>query len=201
MDETGLFHRLLPRKSYVFAENRIRVGIKGMKAKDRITLIMATNADGSHIFPSTVIGSAQNPRAFNLRKCPLPYLSQSKAWNDGVTDLSQVVHKGFLPQIRRKTSLEVALIMDNASSHGTALIDPIGQVKLFFLPPNCTSVHQPMDYGIIAAIKSRYKYILLEKTVCGLTSRKTYPSCSCQGNAEWYKRCHGRTYSKRFRRS
>lgn len=126
MDETGLFYRLLPRKSYVFRENRHTVrGIKGMKAKDRITLIITTNADGSHILPYSLIGSAQNPRAFNLRKCPLPYLTQKKAWNDGVT-CRQWFMRDFLPAVRRKTSLDVALIVDNASSHDTKLIDPIG---------------------------------------------------------------------------
>ncbi len=36
-----------------------------------------------------------------------------------------------------------------------ALQDP--QVKWILLPPNCTAVHQPMDQGIIAALKAGYK--------------------------------------------
>lgn len=75
MDETGLFYRLLPRQLYVFREDKktVRV-VKGIKAKDRITLIVPSNADASHFIPLTVIGSAKAPRAFILRRCPLPYL-------------------------------------------------------------------------------------------------------------------------------
>ena len=37
MDETGLFYRLLPRKLYVFKDDKSTVrGTKEMKAKDRI---------------------------------------------------------------------------------------------------------------------------------------------------------------------
>lgn len=56
-----------------------------MKAKDRITIIVATNADVSHLLPLTVIGTAKNRKAFNLRKCLEPYLAQKKAWNDSMT--------------------------------------------------------------------------------------------------------------------
>lgn len=51
--------------------------------------------------------------------------------------------------------------MDNCGPHGANVSDPMGQVKLINLPPNCTSVHQPMDAGIIAALKKRYRHKLL----------------------------------------
>ncbi len=43
--------------------------------------------------------------------------------------------------------------------------DPHGQVEIIFLPPNCSSVHQPLDMGIIASLKVRYKHTLLERTI------------------------------------
>ena len=55
--------------------------------------------------------------------------------------------------------------MDNGSSHGASLQDPRGQVSVLFLPPNCTSVHQPMDCGFIASVKIRYRYGMLKKIV------------------------------------
>ena len=42
------------------------------------------------------------------------------------------------------------------------------QVKWIFLPPNCTAVHQPMDQGIIAAPKAKYKSKLLHIVVKNL---------------------------------
>lgn len=50
------------------------------------------------------------------------------------------------------------MLADNFGSHDIndpALQDP--QVKWILLPPNCTSVHQPMYQGIIAALKAGYK--------------------------------------------
>ena len=46
--------------------------------------------------------------------------------------------------ILSKTLNKVLLIMDNCGPHGTDLVDPHDQVKVVFLPPNCTSVFQPM---------------------------------------------------------
>ena len=37
------------------------------------------------------------------------------------------------------------------------VVDPTGQVTVFFFPPNCTSFHQSLDQGIISAFKTSYK--------------------------------------------
>lgn len=158
MGETGLFYKCLPKRTR---------GTKALTAKDRITLIVTTNATGTHILPPTIVGSAKEPRCFRIRKCPLPYLRQRIAWNDGRCCREWFI-RDFLPLVRKRTSEPVALVMGHASSHpvdGEALEDPQGQVKIFHLPPNCTAVYQPMDQGIIACIKSRYKHALLRKTV------------------------------------
>ena len=53
--------------------------------------------------------------------------------------------------------------MENCGPHGADLHDPQGQVKAIFLHPNCTSVFQPMDCGVIAKVKKSYRYCLLRK--------------------------------------
>lgn len=178
MNETALFYRLLPKKTYVFRgeDGKVR-GVKGMKVKDRITLIVATNADGSHKLPLSIIGSEQKPCAFDLRPCPMPYFSQRKAWNDSQTCRKWFI-RVFLSAIRKRTSKPVALVMDIASSHGAALVDPTGQVSLFFLPHNCTAVHQPMDCGIMAFIKLRYRILFLERTVELMDKREVLRTAS-----------------------
>ena len=80
-----------------------------------------------------------------------------------------VVHDVFLPAIRKRTSRPVILIADNFGSHDStdaALQDQ--QVKWVLLPPNCTSVHQPMDQGIIAVLKRKYKSKMLHAMVKNL---------------------------------
>ena len=47
--------------------------------------------------------------------------------------------------------------MDGFSGHDRGCIDPLGQVKCFFFPPNITSVYQPLDQGIIMTLKTKYK--------------------------------------------
>ncbi len=63
----------------------------------------------------------------------------------------------------------MVLLTDNLGSHDSddpALQDP--QVKRILLPPNCTSVHQPMDQGVIASLKANYKSKLLHIMVKNL---------------------------------
>ena len=69
----------------------------------------------------------------------------------------------FLVHIRSKTSNKVLLIMDNCVPHDTDLVDPHDQVKVVFLPPNCTSVYQLMDCGVIAMVNKHYRYKLLHR--------------------------------------
>jgi hypothetical protein len=67
---------------------------------------------------------------------------------------------------------KILLIMDNASCHSLFGVQqkqwsgfmalPMTNVTIVFLPPNCTSVVQPLDQGIIAPFKLRYKSKLLE---------------------------------------
>ena len=67
----------------------------------------------------------------------------------------------FLPNVRKFTNEPVALIMDNCPGHDLDLVDPLGQVKIFLLPINSTSVCQPLDQGIISVLKTNYKYKML----------------------------------------
>ena len=51
--------------------------------------------------------------------------------------------------------------MENCSGHDPTLTDTTGQVEIIFLPPNCTSVYQPLDQGIISTLKTIYKREML----------------------------------------
>lgn len=172
-DETGIFFRLLPKVSYVLPGEKKSVrGVKGMKAKDRITLITCTNATGTLKIPLSAIGNSAAPRCFRIRPPPMHYQSQKNAWADSKRFLTWY-QKVFLPAVRKFTSRKVLLLLDNAGSHDEeSLKDPRGQVHVEFYPPNCTSVHQPMDMGIIAAVKVRYRHILLRRTADVLDTRE-----------------------------
>ena len=50
---------------------------------------------------------------------------------------------------------KVALILDNCAAHPN-LNSTLKSIKIIFLPPNTTSVTQPIDQGIMASCKSHY---------------------------------------------
>ena len=50
------------------------------------------------------------------------------------------------------------LILDNAPAHPSEdiLSSKDGKIKVLFMPPNTTSILQPMDQGVISAVKRHY---------------------------------------------
>jgi len=160
MDETGLQFRCLPNRAYIAAGQRRRArGTKAMKAKDRVTLVLACNATGSHKLPIAIIGSAAVPLCFKPPRasCPLPYFNQKSAWMDSVV-YQKWFTSVFVAGVQARTREPVILIVDNCGAH-TELTHP--QVRICALPPNVTAIHQPLDAGVIASVKRRYKKRLI----------------------------------------
>jgi hypothetical protein len=62
--------------------------------------------------------------------------------------------------VKKRTERRVLLLMDNALEHFEAFEHD--NIRIVFFPPNCTSLKQPCDMGIIAALKKRYKYLYLK---------------------------------------
>ena len=50
------------------------------------------------------------------------------------------------------------------------MIESLINTKVFFLPPNTTSVSQPMDAAIIKNLKVHYRNLLLQKKIMGIDS-------------------------------
>ena len=67
-------------------------------------------------------------------------------FEEWVTDLNKIFEK---------QSRKIVLLLDNCSSHFKV---ELSNIKMFFLPPNITSIHQPLDLGIIKNLKDFYKF-------------------------------------------
>jgi len=130
-------------------------GSKATKAKDRVTLVLACNATGSHKVPVAIIGCATVPQFFKPPRegCPLPYFSQQSAWMDG-TVYEKLFKTVFVPKVPSRTWSPVIHVVDNCGAHTKFECDG---VTIFPLPPHVTSVQQPLDAGIIAYLTRRYK--------------------------------------------
>ena len=86
MDETRIFYRCLPNRSFVPAKQRRAArGTKSMKANERVTHSLACNATGSKKIPVAIIGKAALPMCFRRPGCasPITYFSQRNSWMDG----------------------------------------------------------------------------------------------------------------------
>ena len=104
-------------------------------------------------------GTSLPPR----RRVPSPNFTQANAWSDTATFLKWW-REVFLPFVRRFTHKPVLLLMDGCSSHADP-VDDLKQVTVKTYPPGCTSVHQPMDQGIVAKTKPIYRKELLDVNV------------------------------------
>ena len=74
------------------------------------------------------------------------------------------IMKDILFKLNRRLSRKnrrILLFMDNALCHPESLKDSFSNIKIVFLPKNTASKTQPLDAGIIANWKVKYKKRLL----------------------------------------
>lgn len=77
-DETGLYWKILPDKTYVSSSEKTAPGLK--QSKQRITFLGCTNASGSHKLTPLLIGKAKSPRCFKDFYNPCIYKNTKNAW-------------------------------------------------------------------------------------------------------------------------
>ncbi|XP_071965525.1 tigger transposable element-derived protein 6-like [Antedon mediterranea] len=179
-DETGLFFRALPDRTLAEKHD----DVKGVKSsKERLTVMFTCSMTGEKVrfsfLKPMIIGRAENPRCFKTIKkdrLPVVWKANRKAWmtgalfDDYLTDLNNQM---------RFQGRNILLFLDNASSH-------VGleksNIKLAFLPPNTTSVLQPLDQGIIKAFKSRYRAKLLRSVLAKVDDAQSASDITKQTN-------------------
>ena len=100
----------------------------------------------------------------NVRKVfTFRYRHQTKSWIDGIP------FKEWVRELDRTFPLEggsVAQVMDNYPTHPH--IENLKSIKLFFLPPNTTSITQPMDQGAIRSLKTKYRKNMVQTIIRSL---------------------------------
>lgn len=168
-DETGLYYQLLPKTLAAHSEKRAD-GRK--KAKQRVTINACSNASGTIKLPLLLIGKYKNPRCFkhiNKDFLPVTYHNQANAWMN-TSIFSDWFHHTFVPTVRLKllelgVEPKAVLVLDNCSAHPNedVLVSDDQKIVVKFLPPNVTSLIQPMDQEVLESLKRRYRRKLLEK--------------------------------------
>uniref|UniRef100_A0A452GJZ5 HTH CENPB-type domain-containing protein n=1 Tax=Gopherus agassizii TaxID=38772 RepID=A0A452GJZ5_9SAUR len=158
-DETGLFWKKMPNCTYISKSEGQAPGFKA--AKDCMTVLFCGNAAG-HLKPG-LLYRATNPCALkgkNKNLLPVFWQSNKKAWVTAALFLDWF-HKCFIPEVKRNLEekgldFKVLLIVDNAPGHPVALRFPHNDVEVVFLPPNTTSILQPLNQDMICCFKATY---------------------------------------------
>ncbi|GBL81922.1 Tigger transposable element-derived protein 6 [Araneus ventricosus] len=161
-DETGLFFNLLPDKTLTVKGENCQ---EGKFPKMRLTVLLCTNADGSEKLTPLVIGRAKKPRCFKNVKS----LSTDYTWNKKAR-MTQSVFEDFLRKLDKKMRLQklkIILFIDNCTPH---LDLKLKNMRVEFVPTNCTSQLQPLDLGIIRSFKAHYRKQLVRKLLLFLGS-------------------------------
>ena len=74
----GFFFKLLPNKTLKMKGEKC---FGGKKSKERISVLLCSNMDGTEMVKPLVIGKFQNPRCFKgVKSLPVDYRWNRKAW-------------------------------------------------------------------------------------------------------------------------
>lgn len=163
VSETGLFWKRLPSHTFISCEEKNVVWFKA--AKDKLTLLLGGNAAGDFKIKPMVVYHSETPRAmrgFSKEHLPVVWKSSKKALL--TADLFQQWYvSSFCPSVKhyceeKNVEPRALLLLDSTPGHPHNLetLRTSVPVEVVFLPPNTTSLLQPMDQGIFSYFKAYY---------------------------------------------
>ena len=139
MDELGLFFKLLLDKGLI---EKAKSKKCGKKAKVRLAVAFFVNDDGQKVDEPVIIWKSKKPGCFkNLKGCDLTrslgvhYFANNKAW------INSEIMSYMLRRLDRKMKMQnrnVALFLDNGTSHQKSIEKNLSNIKLVFLLKNTT---------------------------------------------------------------
>lgn len=166
-DEMGLFFKCLPDQTLCRKGERCT---GGKLSKERLTVMVCANMDGSHKPELFVVGKSKRPRCFKgVRTLPVAYDGNTRAW------MTQALFEGWLRKLdgqMKRAKRKILLIVDNCPAHGD--VEGLEAIRLEFLPPNTTAVLQPLDQGVIKCLKLNYRKTLLKRMLICMDNSMPY---------------------------
>ncbi|KAG7176914.1 Tigger transposable element-derived protein 1-like 101 [Homarus americanus] len=119
--------------------------------KECITVLFTTNASGTCKLKLSVIHTARKPHAYkntDVTKLNVHWLTAHKAWMFSALSLSWF-DDCFVPNVKKfceqqNVPFNILVLLNNAPGHSPLLLRRHPNVKVVFLPPNTTSLIQPM---------------------------------------------------------
>ncbi|XP_069792247.1 tigger transposable element-derived protein 1-like [Narcine bancroftii] len=160
VDETCLFWKRLPERTFISKEEKTALGFKA--SKDRLTLLMGGNAAGDFKLKPVLVYSFENPialKGYAKPNLPVIWHSNRKACMT-VTIFQDWFINYFCPDVEKYCAKhnicnKALLVIDNALSHPLNLNDLSNNVRVEYLSMD-TALLQPMDQGVIENFKMYY---------------------------------------------
>ncbi|GFW53487.1 tigger transposable element-derived protein 1 [Trichonephila clavipes] len=121
-DETGLYWKKLPNRTYIAKDEKTASGHKA--SKDRVTLLLCSNASGYRMLKPLLINKSLRSRALkgkDLKQLPVHWMANPKAWMTTAI-FTEWFSNCFVPEVEaymkeKSLDFKVLLIIDNAASH------------------------------------------------------------------------------------
>ena len=137
-----------------------------------MTLLGCANAATLHRLKLALISKSKKPRSLkNIKNLPASYYANKSAWVNQPFFVDWY-DKVFVPQARKNcesvglpSDCIIILTLDNCFTHPPAATFICGNIRVLYLPPNVTSILQPMDQGIIRSLKCKYRQIILQRII------------------------------------
>ncbi|XP_053561178.1 tigger transposable element-derived protein 1-like [Bombina bombina] len=149
VDETGLFWKKMPARTFIARQEKSMPGYK--KAKDRITLSL---------------------KNYVKTRLPVHWRANKKSWvtadlfEDWFDTCFVLEVKAYCKD--NNIPFKILLLVDNAPGHPQTLDELNPNIRVEFLPPNTTSLLQPMDQCVIAAFKLNYLKRTFSKCIAAI---------------------------------
>ena len=148
----------IPERTYIMREEKSAPGFKAFK--DCFTLLLGDNLMGDCKLKPVMVYHAKNPHAFmgydksilavhsyaNYSGWMTGYIFQEYSKRTLVHELKEYCMSQGLP-------FRILMVLDNSHAHPHVLQDLHHDIKFVFLPPNTSSLLQPMDQGVIRMLK------------------------------------------------
>ena len=149
-DETAIFVKMPGNYSYVMP-NDTRKGSK--LDKTRLTIGFCFNRVGTEICPM-LIGRSANPRVIKKYDFYLFNLHDFSRKNACCTREIFIRWLEIVKNPMRLVGRKILIVCDNFSGHK---VNNLSHIKIHLLPPNTTSILQPLDLGPISTFKTNYQ--------------------------------------------
>lgn len=155
--ELGLFYNLTPDG---IEEIREDICFEGNRSEDRMTMLVACNANGTEKLKPVMVAKYNKPQCLEgVPHTPLHYKSDGHAW------MTKEIFLSWLKDLEKQMSHKnrhILLLMDRSSVHNHEALT-LNYVRILYLPTNdLTFTLLPLEQGIFLHLKHLYRKRLVQ---------------------------------------